>query len=131
MSENILEALPSERILDELQQKKAQRLGRSTGTSDVAPSDLSSGTPSAVDEDGKSVSSESYVHASQMASSGVDNGEPRPAKSKAQLWGELKISCTSYIALLVLQILTPCSYHKSVYSTVYNLSPQPTDSDST
>ncbi len=131
MSENIIEALPSEKILDELQQKKAQRLGRGTGTSDVAQSDLSSGTPSAVDEDGKSISSESYVHASQMASSGVGNGESRPARSKAQLWGELKISCTSYIALLVVQILSSCSYHKSIYTTIYNLSPQPSNSDTT
>ena len=131
VSENIIEALPSEKILDELQQKKAQRLGRGTGTSDVAQSDLSSGTPSAIDEDGKSISSESYVHASQMASSGVGNGEPRPARSKAQLWGELKISCTSSIALLVVQILSTRSYNQSVYAPIYNLSPQSTDSNST
>lgn len=122
MSENIIEALPSEKILDELQQKKAQRLGRGTGTSEVVQSDFSSGTPSAVDEDGKSISSESYVHASQMASSGVGNGEPRPARSKAQLWGELKISCTSPIALLVVQILSTRSYHKSIHTPIYNLS---------
>ena len=131
VSENIIEALPSEKILDELQQKKAQRLGRATGASDIVQSDLSSGTPSAVDEDGKSISSESYVHASQMAFSGVGNGEPRPARSKAQLWGELKISCTSYIALLVVRILSTRSYHQSVYAPIYNLSPQSTDSDST
>ena len=131
VSENIIEALPSEKILDELQQKKAQRLGRGTGTSDVAQSDLSSGTPSAIDEDGKSISSESYVHASQMASSGVGNGEPRPGRSKAQLWGELKISCTSSIALLVVQILSTRSYNQSVYAPIYNLAPQSTDSDST
>lgn len=131
VSENIIEALPSETILDELQQKKAQRLGRGTGASDIAPSDLSSGTPSAGDEDGKSISSESYVHASQMASSGASNGEPRPARSKAQLWGELKISCTSYIALPVVQTLSTRSNHQSVYAPIYNLSPQSPDPDST
>lgn len=104
VSENIIEALPSEKILEELQQKKAQRLGRGTGTSDVAQSDLSSGTPSAVDEDGKSISSESYVHASQMASSGVSNGESRPARSKAQLWGELKISSITRVFTLLYTI---------------------------
>lgn len=99
VSENIIEALPSEKILEELQQKKAQRLGRSAGTIDTAPSDLSSGTPSGIDEDGKSMSSESYVHASQMGASSTGNGEMRTLKTKAQLWGELKISCMCYCAL--------------------------------
>jgi len=93
--ENIIEAQPSEKILEELQQKKAQRLGRE-GTSSVTPSDLSSGTPSAADEDGKSLSSfqsEIYVHASQMGASSSGNGESRPPKNKTQLWNELKISC--------------------------------------
>ena len=131
VSENIIEALPSEKILDELQQKKAQRLGRGTSASDMAQSDLSSGTPSTVDEDGKSISSESYVHASQMASSGVGNGESRQARSKAQLWGKLKISCTSDIALLIGRMLSTRSYHQSFYAPIYDLSPQSTDSDST
>ena len=99
VSENIIEALPSEKILEELQQKKAQRLGRSAGTIDTAPSDLSSGTPSGIDEDGMSMSSESYVHASQMGASSTGNGEMRTLKTKAQLWGELKISCMCYCAL--------------------------------
>ncbi|KAK3169406.1 hypothetical protein OEA41_008789 [Lepraria neglecta] len=101
VSENIIEALPSEKILEELQQKKAQRLGRSAGTSDVAPSDFSSGSPSAVDEDRRSMSSESYVHASQMAASSVGDGQSRPAKSKAQLWGELKISSITRVYTLL------------------------------
>ena len=120
MSENIIEALPSEKILDELHQKKAQRLGRGTGASDVAQSDLSSGTPSAVDEDGKSISSESYVHASQMASPGVSNGDSRPARSKAQLWGELKISCTLYIALLGVRILILAAITR-VFTLLYTI----------
>lgn len=96
VAENILEALPTEKIAEEIQQKKAQKLGRSVGTSDIAPSDLSSGTPSTVDEDGKSLSSfqsESYVHASQMGASSSGNGDSRLSRSKAQLWSELKISC--------------------------------------
>jgi len=88
--------LPAEKIAEQIQQKKIQRLGKSAGTSELAPSDLSSGAPSAVDEDGKSLSSfqsESYVHASQMGASSSGNGESRALKTKAQLWGELKISC--------------------------------------
>lgn len=99
VTENILEALPSEKIAEEIQQKKAQRTGRSGGTSEIAPSDRSSGAPSTVDEDGKSLSSfqsESYVHASQMGASSSGNGESKPSKSKVQLWDELKISCMPY-----------------------------------
>jgi len=95
-SENILEALPVESITQELQQKKAERLGRSEGgISD--PSSTASGPPSVKDDDGKSLSSfqsESYVHASQMATSSSGSGEG-PRKGKAQLWNELKISCTN------------------------------------
>ena len=96
MAENIIEALPSEKITQQLQQKKVERLGKSATMSDVAPSELSSGTPSAADEDGRSLSSfqsESYVHASQMGASSSGNGESRPPPSKAQLWYDLKISC--------------------------------------
>lgn len=95
VAENIIEALPSEKITQQLQQKKAERMGKSAGMSDVAPSELSSGTPSAADEDGRSLSSfqsESYVHASQMGASSSGNGESRPLASKAQLWNDLKIS---------------------------------------
>lgn len=97
VAENICDALPSEKIAEEIQQKKAQRSGRNTGASEVAPSDFSSGTQSTtVDDDGKSISSfqsESYLHASQMGASSSGNGETRPVKNKTQLWGDLKISC--------------------------------------
>ncbi|KAL9102914.1 MAG: hypothetical protein Q9163_002006 [Psora crenata] len=95
VAENILEALPSERITQELQQRRADRLGRSAGTSDITTSELSSRTPSTKDDDSKSLSSfqsESYVHASQIATSTSDGGEQRAPRSKVQLWHELKIS---------------------------------------
>lgn len=91
MAQNVLEALPSESISKELQQKRSQRLNKSAG-----PSELSSGTLSAADEDGRSLSSfpsESFVHASQMEASSTGDRESRVTKSKAQLWNELKISC--------------------------------------
>ena len=105
MTENILEALPSEKITQELQHKKAERLGRSAGTSEIATSELSSGTPSTADDDGKSLSSfqsESYVHASQMGASSSGSTGQRAPKTKNQLWNELKISCES--ATIVLRI---------------------------
>ncbi len=100
-TENILEASPVENITHELQQKKAERISKSKGTSEVAPSQQSSGPPSVADDDGRSLASfqsEGYVHASQMGSSSVsnaDSGAGRPRKSKVQLWNELKINCTS------------------------------------
>ena len=91
----MLEALPAEKILHELQQKKAERLSRSAPTSEIAPSELSSGAPSALDEYGKSLSSQSFVHANQVAASTFgDGGEvSQPLKTKVQLWNELKIDC--------------------------------------
>ena len=94
-TDNIIDALPVETITHDLQQKKAERLGKSAGT----PSELSSGPPSVTDEDGKSLASfqsESYVHASQMAASSAGSGDssrPKSPKTKVQLWNELKISC--------------------------------------
>lgn len=98
-TENILEALPVENITHELQQQRADRLGRSAGASALAPSDFSSSTPSAVGDDARSVGSvgtEGYLHTSQMGASTMENAEgaPRARKSKAQLWDELKMSCT-------------------------------------
>lgn len=94
VTENIIEALPAERISKEIQQKKAEKTGRSAITSDMAPSDLSSGTPSVTDEDGRSMmssQSESYVHASQMGDSRAALSSERPQKTKVQLWADLKI----------------------------------------
>ena len=98
-AENILDALPVENITHELQQQKAERLGRSVGASELAPSERSSGTPSVTEDDGRSLSSfqtESYLHTSQLVGSTSADGEnssPEPRKTKAQLWTELKISC--------------------------------------
>ena len=104
-TENILDAIPVEQILDELQKHKAERLARSVGPSEVA----SSAPPSVTDDDAKSLTSfqsESYVHASQIANRDGGNGEgseatveKKPKKSKAQLWNDMKISC-KYSSLL-------------------------------
>ena len=93
-AENVFDALPVESITHELQQQKAERLHKG-----AAPSELSSGPPSVSDDNGRSVASfqsESYIHASQMALNSEDGktNSQRPKKSKAQLWSELKISCS-------------------------------------
>ena len=98
---NVLEASPSEQILRELQQKKAHKLGRSSDNSEVAPSEASVTAASGTDEDGKSLSSESYVHASQHTSSSYSNGEREHTRSKVQLWNELKINCARPLRLSV------------------------------
>lgn len=107
-AENILDAIPVEQILDELQKHKAERLARSVGPSEIA----SSAPPSVADDDGKSLTSfqsEGYVHASQItgvdgesgsgtgsvegSAEGADKEARRTKKTKAQLWNEMKISC--------------------------------------
>ncbi|KAL8739307.1 MAG: hypothetical protein Q9181_000038 [Wetmoreana brouardii] len=113
-TEDVLEALPVERITQDLQQKKAERLGRSTGTLDGGSLNPSSGPSSVADEDGRSLASfqsEGYVHASQMTASGSSNRTPeiqRPTKSKAQLWSDLKISSITraFTLLYTLSLLT-------------------------
>lgn len=97
VAENILDALQVENITHELQQQKAERLGRSAATSELTPSEFSSGSPSVSGEDGKSLSSfqtESFMHTSQMETSSSNVAQPAKQKmTKAQLWTELKISC--------------------------------------
>jgi hypothetical protein len=105
-TENILDAIPVEQVLEELQKQKAERLSRSVGPSEIA----SSAPPSVADtaeDDARSSSlqTDSFIHASQIAtegdsSTGPIEGSPetgeekKTKKSKAQLWSEMKISCT-------------------------------------
>lgn len=105
-TENILDAIPVERVLEELQKQKAERLSRSVGPSEIA----SSAPPSVADtteDDARSSSlqTDSFVHASQVVTEGDSatgsvegvteaSGEKKSKKSKAQLWNEMKISCT-------------------------------------
>ncbi|KAI4131166.1 MAG: hypothetical protein LQ338_001371 [Usnochroma carphineum] len=113
-TENILEALPVEKITHDLQQKKAERFGKNAGSSESAAPVPSSGPSSVTDDDGKSLASlqtGSYLHASQMTTSSAesgDSGAPRPLKSKAQLWNDLKISSTTraFTLLYTLSLLT-------------------------
>lgn len=107
LTENVLDALPVERLTHELQQRKSQRLARTVGES--AASEVSSASPSIREGDSVSLSSgpsSSYVHASQIA---PENGEvDRPRKSKAQLWNEIKISSITraFTMLYTVSLLT-------------------------
>lgn len=130
VTENVLAALPVESITNELQQKKAERLGRSTATLGTPISELSSGPPSVTDGDGKSLGSfesESYVHASQTGAAGSENkdaGSQGPMKSKGQLWNDLKINCNSLKVLYceALRKLTCFSNNKIVHALIYPVS---------
>ncbi|ORX96555.1 Peroxin-3 [Clohesyomyces aquaticus] len=116
-TENILDAIPVEQVLEELQKHKAERLARSVGPSEIA----SSAPPSVTDDDGKSLTSfqsEGYVHASQLAEPQAENSDgsaeaapqssPQPKKTKAQLWNEMKIGSISraFTLLYTLSLLT-------------------------
>ncbi|KAI4117226.1 MAG: hypothetical protein LQ345_002494 [Seirophora villosa] len=113
-TENIVDALPVEQITQDLQRRKAERLGRSAGTSDVAATTPSSGPSSVTDDDAKSFASlqtDSYVHASQttaLSREGEGPGAPSLTKSKAQLWNDLKITSItrSFTLLYTLSLLT-------------------------
>lgn len=134
MAGNIVESLPSEKITQQLQQKKAERLGKKLGTSDVAPSELSSSTPSAVDEDGRSLSSfqsENYMHASQMGASSSGSGESSTPSSKAQLWDELKISCQCSVSARLYFVLINCSNYQIIHSAICSQFVESTDSGAT
>jgi len=95
--------LPVEDTLNELQQKKAERLARSVGPSEAASTaDLPSQAPSVVEGDDKSQKSsqtDSFVHASQIVggshgSADAASQAPGMRKTKVQLWNELKVDCT-------------------------------------
>lgn len=79
--------------------KRAERLGRISAAPEITVTDHSSGPASVTDEDGKSLvsfQSESYVHASQLGeatSKTSDQAIPSSAKSKTQLWNDVKIDC--------------------------------------
>ncbi|KAI8940663.1 hypothetical protein NX059_001933 [Plenodomus lindquistii] len=127
-TENILDAIPVEQVLEELQRQKAERLSRSVGPSEIASSAPPSvaETPSiadTADDDGRSSSlqTDSFIHASQVVADGDSSTgagpveaaqEPSEAKkskkSKAQLWNEMKISSITraFTLLYTLSLLT-------------------------
>jgi peroxin-3 len=101
-AEGILEALPVEELTKELQKKRAERLARlQAGEGTV--SDLSSVSPSAADDDRRSLSSfqsDGFVRTSQFGEPGIDGeGPARLKRNKTQLWSEVKITCTSSFLL--------------------------------
>ncbi|KAI4704917.1 hypothetical protein J4E89_009502 [Alternaria sp. Ai002NY15] len=119
-TENILDAIPVEQVLEELQRQKAERLSRSVGPSEIA----SSAPPSVADtteDDARSSSlqTDSFIHASQIATEGDSSTGPTDAipevredrkskKSKAQLWSEMKISSITraFTLIYTLSLLT-------------------------
>ncbi|KAL6706631.1 peroxin [Coniothyrium glycines] len=119
-TENVLDAIPVEQVLEELQKQKAERLARSVGPSEIA----SSAPPSVADtteDDAKSSSlqTDSFIHASQVVSEGdsavaagatapVGDEQKRSKKSKAQLWSEMKISSITraFTLIYTLSLLT-------------------------
>lgn len=105
-TENILDAIPVEQVLEELQRQKAERLARSVGPSEIA----SSAPPSVADtteDDARSSNLQtesSFIHASQVVTEGDEGAgltaatpdaseDKKSKKTKAQLWKEMKIGC--------------------------------------
>ncbi|KAF1812030.1 Peroxin-3-domain-containing protein [Eremomyces bilateralis CBS 781.70] len=119
-TENILEALPVEDTLAELQKQKSERIARSGAGSEAASSvGILSGPGSTTDDDARGSlpsGSESFMHTSQLEQSigdGVEGREipPQPLrskKSKLQLWGDMKVNsiARSFTLLYTLALLT-------------------------
>ncbi|KAK3073309.1 peroxin [Teratosphaeriaceae sp. CCFEE 6253] len=112
--DEIIGALPVEQITEQLQQERQERLRR-LGASDAASTEYPSVPPSVTandNDDSKSLSSSSYVHASQMAGSVLEGagagGAPKVKKSKAQLWQDMKINAITRALTLIytLSLLT-------------------------
>jgi peroxin-3 len=124
-TDKIVDALPVENTLEELQQQKAQRLARSVG-----PSEIASSVADTIDDDTRSGSvsmhTDSYVHASQatLDERGIPFDRPpvpdtptptpqpppadKPRRTKAQLWNDLKIGAMTraFTLLYTLALLT-------------------------
>lgn len=145
-TENILEALPVEQILAELQRQKAERLARSVGPSEISTNDLPSEAQSVADDDGKSTQSSEYIHASQVAENGNGAEEPKlqpspstkSKKSKAQLWNDMKIQSiarafTLIYTLSLLTLLTRIQLNllgrRNYLASVVSLASPPTSSN--
>ncbi|KAF7173871.1 hypothetical protein CNMCM5623_006121 [Aspergillus felis] len=110
-AEDILEALPVEELTKELQKKRAERLARlQAGEGTV--SDLSSVSPSAADDDRRSLSSfqsDGFVRTSQSGEPAIDGeGPARVKRNKTQLWNEVKITSVtrSFTLIYTLSLLT-------------------------
>jgi peroxin-3 len=99
-AEDILEALPVEKLTKELQKKRAERLARlNAGEGTATGSDMSSVAPSLLEDDRKSVSSESFLRTSQLGDPVLDEDASQPKRNKTQLWNEVKITCTFFTPL--------------------------------
>jgi len=135
-TENVLKALPVEDILQELQQRKSEKIARSsTANSEIAPSEVAS----TIDEEGKSLGSSSFIHASQIDVEGRDATRPdiSAGKTKVQLWNDLKISSitralTLVYTLALLTIFTRIQLNllgrRNYLSSVISLAAIPVDS---
>ena len=88
-AEDILEALPVEELTKELQRKRQERLAK-LNAGEAMSSEMSS-VPSLADDDKRSLSSEGFLHTSQLGEGSEEQSKPK--RNKTQLWNEVKISC--------------------------------------
>lgn len=143
-TENILDAIPVEQVLEELQRQKAERLSRSVGPSEIASSAPPSvaETTETTEDDAQSSSQQTdgFIHASQVVTDGNSTASPVPVvlesseekkskKSKAQLWNEMKISCMSLVPFA--DEANTASDNTSIYSDIHARPAYPAHTNST
>ncbi|KAB8349471.1 hypothetical protein FH972_023498 [Carpinus fangiana] len=107
-TDHILHELPVENITAELQARKTEKLSRSAATSELAPSEIAS---TSGDANTDSVSASGFIHASQTVDSAEGEHADRPAtpaRSKLQLWDDLKIASVvrAFTLIYTLALLT-------------------------
>ncbi|KAH6622058.1 Peroxin-3 [Boeremia exigua] len=145
-TEGIVEALPVERVVGELQGLRARRLGRSAANSEGASEAMSVGGTET--EDGSAsvaADGEGYVHASRVgleSETGETGGQEAgraSKKSKAQLWDEMKISSitrafTLLYTIALLTLLTRIQLNllgrRNYLASVVSLAAPPAESSS-
>ncbi|KAF1935069.1 Peroxin-3 [Clathrospora elynae] len=150
-TDNILDAIPVEQVLEELQRQKAERLSRSVGPSEIASSAPPSVADTNEDDRSSSLQTDSFVHTSQVVTEGDSSMDPvegsaeasnekKIKKSKAQLWNEMKINSitrafTLIYTLSLLTLLTRIQLNllgrRNYLASVVSLAaPQPTSEGS-
>lgn len=83
-----------EELTKELQRKRAERLAK-LNAGETVSSEMSSVPPSLADDDQRSLSSEGFLHTSQLGEGGEEHSKPK--RNKTQLWNEVKITCMFYV----------------------------------
>lgn len=86
-ADSVIDDLPVEKLTQELQQKKADRLAKTAAQKVEASNQITAHR----EDDNQSL--QSFASESHVLVNGATMEEEKPKKTRAQLWNEIKISC--------------------------------------